>query len=294
MDDRAQPKQRVQNRVNDALRLIEERLADTLTLEDIAAAAHFSTYHFARLFRLQFNDSVMRYVRGRRLSRAVDLLGSTTEPILTIALECGFASNETLTRTFRKQFGISPSVYRRNALRLTLPTQRRLVMSETTEQLDLQPTFEKRDAFSVVGCADEFLPGATQDIGELWTRFVPRAPELEHRIDGATYGVCCLPGEGPKNPESFTYVAGVEVENLEKIPEGMIGVELPAREYAVFAYTGGIGPELPKTMQYIFGQWLPESDYEADGSDFEYYDDRFDPVTGQGTFFIYVPVKARN
>lgn len=166
-------------------------------------------------------------------------------------------------------------------------------MDKSAEDLNLQPTMQDRDGFKVVGCAGEFVPGATQDIGALWSHFAPRIAEVQGRVGSATYGVCCVPEEGMADSGRFTYIAGVEAAELEVIPEGMTGIELAAKRYAVFAHERGLGPELPKTLQYIFAHWLPASDYQPDGWDFEYYDDQFDPMTGTGTFYIYVPVKPK-
>ena len=281
----------VHQRLQQAIDRIESGLREPLSLSEIADSAHLSAHHFARLFRSAFGDSVMNYVRRRRLNLAVDLLGNHCHSILQIAVECGFGSNEAFTRAFKKQYGLSPLSYRRNRPMIHLPTHRSFTVNDLAAPVDIKPSLESRDSFFAVGCADEFQPGATQDIGRLWGRFAPRMAEVGNRVGAATYGMCLLPEEGERDPERFTYVAAVEVSGLEDVPEGMTGVEIPARTYAVFTYSGGLGPNLPKTMQFIFGDWLPNSDYELDGVDFEYYDDRFDPETGTGTFYIYVPVK---
>ncbi len=286
-------KERSHKRMQRALDAIEASLGGSIDLACIAQASHLSPYHFARLFRATFNDSVMSYVRKRRLSHAVQLLATGGDSILDIALACGFASNEAFTRAFRKQFDISPTTYRRNAQHFHLPLQRKLIMRENPKAESLNVTFRQRAALLAIGCAGEFAPGATSDIGQLWSRFAPRIAEVPNQLGTATYGICCLPEEGPRDPDRFTYVAAVEVTSLDDIPEGMIGVTLPAHEYAVFAYDGGIGPNLPRMVQTIFGEWLPNSEFEQDGADFEYYDDAFDPHTGMGTFYIYVPIKPR-
>jgi AraC-like DNA-binding protein len=61
-------------RMQRALDQIEASLSEPTTLSLIAEASHFSPYHFARLFRAMFDDSVMNYVRKRRLSHAAHLL----------------------------------------------------------------------------------------------------------------------------------------------------------------------------------------------------------------------------
>jgi predicted transcriptional regulator YdeE len=117
--------------------------------------------------------------------------------------------------------------------------------------------------------------------------------EVECRVGSATYGICCPLEAAGDDQEKFTYVAAVAAAHLDDIPHGMVGIEVPDRDYEVFAYDGGIGPALPETVRYIFGDWLPNSGFVQDGYDFEYYDDRFDPQTDTGTFFIYVPVKRK-
>ncbi len=166
-------------------------------------------------------------------------------------------------------------------------------MSGIPQAETLNVTFKQRAPLLAIGCAGEFAQGATSDIGALWGRFAPRIPEVRNQAGTATYGICCAPEQGPRDPDRFTYVAAVEVTSLDAIPQDMIGVTQPAHEYAVFAYDGGIGPNLPRMVQRIFGEWLPSSKFELDGSDFEYYDDAFDPRTGTGTFYIYVPIKRK-
>ena len=276
-----------------ALDAIERGLQDTLTLAELARVAHVSPHHFARMFRATFGISVIGYVRGRRLAKSAAMLEYTKTPIVDIALSCGFGSHEAFTRAFKRPYGLSPSAYRRNASMVQLKTQERLFMSEAIRDLGLTPTFEDRDRFFAIGAAGDFTPGASAEIGMLWSQFAPRMGEIGARVGEHTYGLCLLPAEGERDDGKFTYVASVEVSTLDDVPEGMIGVEMPAKRYAVFAYEGGIGPQLGQAMQYIFGHWLPNSEYALDGADFEYYDERFDAATGTGIFLIYVPVRGK-
>ena len=151
------------------------------------------------------------------------------------------------------------------------------------------PTFETRPAFCVAGCGGAVVPHSP-DIGTLWQEFVPRIGEVSNRVGVATYGLCCPAGENTDDPNKFIYIAGVAVRDLNDVPDGMIGRQLPESEYAVFAHEGGLGPALGATFQEIFNDWLPSSGYQANGIDFEFYDERFNPVTNEGTFYIYVPI----
>ena len=283
---------RLTHRVNAALAFIEAHLAEPLTLADIASIAHVSPFHFCRMFRAFAGDSVMSYVRRRRLAHAVQLLRCAADMnVLAVAVACGFSSGEALAHAFGKQFGIAPITYRRNAATLHLPIHRRLVMTDTEQAAALTPVFEDLPSFFAIGCAGEFAPLASTAIGQLWNDFSGRMAEVPNRVGRCTYGVCCPPGEGQRDPEHFTYVAAVQTSTLATIPEGMTGVSIAANRYAVFTHAGGLGPPLTAAVSYIFGTWLGESGYQTCGPDLEVYDERFDPLTGSGDILIYVPIK---
>jgi len=96
-----------------SLEIIENRISEKLTVENIANSVHFSKYHYQRLFREIVGDSVMAYITKRKLTLAGKALLETQMPILDIALEFGFDSHEGFTRSFKSYMGITPSNYRK-------------------------------------------------------------------------------------------------------------------------------------------------------------------------------------
>jgi len=91
---------------------IEEQLAEDLSLSDIAAVAHLSPYHFARLFKESVGFPPHQYVIGRRIERAKLLLSTTNWSLTTIAHSVGFAHESHLAQHFRRLTGLLPSAYR--------------------------------------------------------------------------------------------------------------------------------------------------------------------------------------
>src|SRR6202043_2719084 len=87
---------------------IESHFATDITLEYIANIGGGSPFHMLRAFRAATGLSVMRYVRGRRLSEAARSLSNGAPDILAVALEAGYGSHEAFTRAFRDQFGLTP------------------------------------------------------------------------------------------------------------------------------------------------------------------------------------------
>lgn len=81
-------------------------------LDDLAALAGLSRYHFIRVFRRATGQSPHAYVTTRRLGLARRLLGHGERPA-EVAVACGFADQAHLTRLFRQAFGVAPGHYAR-------------------------------------------------------------------------------------------------------------------------------------------------------------------------------------
>ncbi|WP_236413732.1 AraC family transcriptional regulator [Paenibacillus sp. JJ-223] len=99
--------------IGQSLYLIETRLHEPLGLEEIAAEAGLSPYHYHRVFRKEVGMTVTDYIRHRRMSQASTLLRSTDMGILDISFECGFESQEAFTRAFKKIYGMPPGRFRK-------------------------------------------------------------------------------------------------------------------------------------------------------------------------------------
>ncbi|QBF33516.1 AraC family transcriptional regulator [Thalassococcus sp. S3] len=97
-----------------AVRLIEAKLDESLPIERVAEAGYLSPFHFQRLFLDATGESVAGYIRRRRLERGANmLLAPRPEPLIQIALACGFQTHSAFSRAFRQHFGQSPSDFQR-------------------------------------------------------------------------------------------------------------------------------------------------------------------------------------
>lgn len=83
---------------------MEERLEEPVTLAEIAAVAGLSPHHFHRVFRAVVGENPKAHLRRLRLERAVYRLKDSTDTVLHIALESGFATPETFTRASVQRF----------------------------------------------------------------------------------------------------------------------------------------------------------------------------------------------
>ncbi len=101
--------------VLDAVELMENHIADPLTLNRLADAAGVSPRQLNRLFQDRLGCSTMRYYRKLRLDRAQNLLRNSPLSLTEIALASGFSTSSHFSRLYSQQFGEPPSASRKAA-----------------------------------------------------------------------------------------------------------------------------------------------------------------------------------
>ncbi|MFM9589283.1 helix-turn-helix domain-containing protein [Streptomyces scabiei] len=93
--------------------LIDARLSEPLSLEDLASAAGLGVSQFARRFKARAGCPPHRYLVRLRVEQAARLLRAGSLPIAQVAAACGFSHQEHLTRVIRSQLGTTPGALRR-------------------------------------------------------------------------------------------------------------------------------------------------------------------------------------
>lgn len=80
-------------------------------VRDVAARAGVHPVYLARQFRRYFGSSVVSYLQRRRVTRAADLIASSSLPLSMVAFQAGFADQSHLNRSFRAGTGFTPGAY---------------------------------------------------------------------------------------------------------------------------------------------------------------------------------------
>ena len=92
---------------------MEEHFADEINLDQLAAQAGLSKFHFHRLFKTATGMSPSRYHVNLRINAARRLLRETKDSVVAVALEVGYTNPSHFAQLFRREAGLSPSDYRR-------------------------------------------------------------------------------------------------------------------------------------------------------------------------------------
>jgi AraC family transcriptional regulator len=283
---------------------IETALTEKITLTDLASIAGFSDYHYHRVFQMMTGDTVMEYVRKRRLARAAYDVSHTDEKILDIALTYGFQSHETLTRAFKKLFHMTPSAYRKKGIHTPVypKVEVHYQFHSYLGGINMDYRIETKPGFDLVGYAIEtsMKDGQnTKEIPVFWQEYLQKdlgakIPNRVYKDEWVELGLCT---DYNLETGALTYIIGMETTTLENVPSEMVARSFPEATYAIFT-TPKVKQEefvasIHQTWKKIFAEWFPHSGYEHAGTfEFERYDekchaDKHDLIQIE----IHVPVK---
>ena len=92
--------------------IMEANFCHSLPLDAFAKMCHRSLSSFKREFRRCYGTTPAKWLIGRRLESAAQMLRTTSMSMTEIALECGFEEPSHFSRTFKAKFGRSPTGYR--------------------------------------------------------------------------------------------------------------------------------------------------------------------------------------
>ena len=287
---------------------IDRELDQPLALDTLAGIAHFSPFHFHRLFSAWMGETLGDYLRRRRLElAAMRLIAQPRVPVLHIALSVGFGSAEAFTCAFNARFGCSPTVWRRQNAAAAPPnsnpdqTKRNLDQVATdvsshygashnrTQETSMNVKLLDRQPTTVAYLRHLGPYGAP--LSRFWQDTVYPWMVSNDLLNRPRYGIS-HDDPGITAPEKCRYDACVEVPaNFVATGKSFI-TTVPGGKYAAASFYG-TASEIGAAWASLLRDWLPESGLQLDARPcFEYYpvDGKYDPKTGAFSCEIVVPV----
>jgi AraC family transcriptional regulator len=114
---------------------------------------------------------------------------------------------------------------------------------------------------------------------------------IKNRVDENSIGIFIDPPDYDYRTDTFKWLAGVEVSNINIILDGMESIAIPSNTYACSTYRGHID-QAHKAYDYLY-KWVKESQYElADTYGIEQYRER-NEKTVEGIMDLYFPIKKK-
>jgi AraC family transcriptional regulator len=96
-----------------AKELLHDRFTESLSLDEIAAAAGVHPTHLARVFRRHYHCTIGDYLRGLRIDQARHELATSDTPLIEIAIRAGYCDQSHFSTAFQRHVGMTPTEYRR-------------------------------------------------------------------------------------------------------------------------------------------------------------------------------------
>lgn len=301
-------------RVGAALDFIDRNLGRDISLSGLAAIAHFSPFHFHRIFSALVGESPAEYVRRLRLEKAaIRLVAEPSAKVTGIALDCGFSTSALFCRLFRDRFGMSPTNWREGGhenrkKRQPARKNRKDGLSRSGYKWPDASKSRKR-RMSKMKKPDIRI----EDMPPLRVAYVKHRKGYEDSegIGTAFQTLFCWAGpRGVASPEMK--VLGMPLDNpditpKEKCryyaclavneraePQGEVGImTIRPGKYAVGRFSGGAGV-FKRAYEYMYGDWLAKSGWQPD--DAPCYESYIGEPGGTAekprfVFDLYIPVK---
>ncbi|AFJ48414.1 MDR efflux pump AcrAB transcriptional activator RobA [Shimwellia blattae] len=243
--------------IRDLLVWLEGHLDQPLSLDNVAAKAGYSKWHLQRMFKDVTGQAIGAYIRARRLSKAAVALRLTARPILDIALQYRFDSQQTFTRAFKKQFAQTPALYRRNPDWLSFGIRPPIRLDDFTPP---QPQFVTLPEMHLLGvtqnysCSLEQISQFRSDMRiQFWTQFLANAPSLPPVLYGLHES---LPSQEKDDEQGVLYTTALTPEMANgHIPQAQ-PVLLEGGDYVQFTYDGP-ADGLQAFILLIYGTCMP-------------------------------------
>lgn len=106
---------------------IEKNLDKDLNLDKIAEEFNYSKFYIEKIFKRYTGVTLYKYIRSRRLNEAARKLVQTQKPVIEIAFEAGYNSQQSFTQAFSYEYKYSPQRYRK--MGIFVPKQSKIDMS---------------------------------------------------------------------------------------------------------------------------------------------------------------------
>ncbi len=141
----------------DVIDTIEHQLRGDLRLDVLANRAGYSVRHLQRQFKQLTKENIGDYIRGRRLSAAMLEVVNGQKPIIDIAFDYGFQSQESFTRAFQSRFVFPPRRFRlqhiANPITLRTKIDAEYLAFINSGMLSLEPNLKQLGSSTFVGVA---------------------------------------------------------------------------------------------------------------------------------------------
>lgn len=257
-------------RLNQAMKYIEEHLGDDIDFHEIEKITLCSSYHFQRMFNYMAELPLSEYIRRRKMSLAAVELQDEKNKVIEIALKYGYQSPTAFTRAFLRIHGVTPTQAREQGMNLKAypPMSFHISIKGDTA---MEYRIEKKKAFRIIGAStslEKELEKNFESVPMFWGKCVTDGTieTLGSKMDGEIKGLLGISVcQSETDWKYYIAVASNQPAN------GMEEYIIPETTWAIFSGRGD-NASIQELEKRIVLDWLPTSGYEyGNAPDVEVY-----------------------
>jgi AraC family transcriptional regulator len=250
-----------------AIAWIEAHLFEPMTVKSVADQAGYSASRFSRGFTRLQGESVMSYVRGRRLEAAMGrLLAEPDLRIVDLAFDSGFDSQEAFTRAFVRAFGHPPG--RLRSLGPVRAVMRR--KKAPAHEPEIHERVEQVPELHLAGLVRRITPANPAELPRTWQR-LESLRGFAGELDASTYAAI-LSFDQPAGAAEM--LSALRVSADASPPPELERHRLPAATCAVFRHIvrrGDVFPQVSAARERIYSHYVPRVAWRGKSQPFEVF-----------------------
>lgn len=261
---------------------IQEHLFEKLEMDELISMSRLSKYHFREVFKKVTGENIASYIQRLRIDQIANLLLSTEKTLEQIAKQTNYQTKNSLSKAFKKHFGISTTEYKKQKKQTLLSTN---AFDFTYE---IKSIHNLNILYVEVGSAYKNI----SNYRAKWSQIFNYMTELGVEKDKLRLVSISLDDPLITPTSQCRFYIGAIIPNLVSVGSKYKTMQLPDGKYAVFKHVGSLS-DLHIMYREIYETWLPQSGYYANGTiSFENYlvssiEDNANEITTE----IYMPIK---
>jgi AraC family transcriptional regulator len=285
-------------KMNEALKYIEENLTNNINLKEVAKIALCSEYHFQRMFVFLSGVTLSEYIRRRRLTLAAFELNNSNIRVLDLAIKYGYNSPDSFSRAFQTIHGITPSEAKNNGNSLKAYPKMSFQLSIKGGN-EMNYRIEEKEEFTIVGIMKRvpiIFNGVNPEIASMWQslneNLILQLKELSNTVPLGIISASTNFSDG-RMQEKGELDHYIGVATNRNCPDNLSKLHVPATTWAVFT---SVGP-FPETLQNIWGriysEWFPSSNFEQKEGPEILWNESKDVTSPNFKSEIWIPVQKK-
>lgn len=263
--------------LNEIIDYLENNLTSDIDTKKLAKTLGLNDFIMQRVFSIVTGITISEYVRKRRLSLAYEELKLSNDKIIDIAIKYGYESSISFARSFKKEFGITPSKVKKSSEN-TYKMFPRINFSSSYQNKDIiNYSIKQINGFNIYGktVSAKTFDDLHYKIRKLYNEIKTDGTyELfkENGLYALTY----------YDSEPLAYLVGSKLKDNK-----LESCKIKKGEYAIFEVGSNNQKDIIKTIKFINEIWYESSKLEINDEPYiEYYK--------EDNCFILVPLEKRN